>query len=368
MNFDYLEEQKMLVQSLERALAKEHDFETYRKQLASKVSHDPKLWGMLSELGVMAMPLPEAAGGFDGNHTDVALISAELGRRLVMEPFVSNVVLAAYILGEAMGEAGNSHLESIATGETKYAAGFYEPGERHNPLAINTKAIPADAGWTLSGHKAVVLGGDTADHLIISADANGPALFLIPADTEGVTIRTFQLLDGRGVADIILENVSVSADAMISGPDAATDIILAAVDRGAAALMSDSIGAIEEIIDLTKDYLRTRTQFGRPIGSFQVLSHRMVDLLIEYEQAKSMAMEASVEATNADSEQRTKAISAAKAKVGAVCRLFGKESIQLHGGIGMTDEYALGAYVKRLLVNEMMFGDTEFHLERYASL
>ncbi|WP_262696245.1 acyl-CoA dehydrogenase family protein [Kordiimonas aquimaris] len=368
MNFDYLEEQKMLVQSLERTLAKDFDFETYRSLLESKTSHDPKLWGTLTELGIMAMPLPEAAGGFDGNHTDVALISAELGRRLVPEPFVSNVVLAAYIIGETMGDAGLAHLEAIAGGTQKFAAGFYEPGDRYNPLSTNTSAQKTPDGWSLNGHKAVVLGGDTADYYIVSADADGPSLFLVPKDTDGVSVRAYQLLDGRGAADIVLTDVKLPTDALMGDQAKSEDIIIAAVDRGAAALVSDSIGAIEEIIAMTKEYLRTRTQFGRPIGSFQVLAHRMVDVMVEYEQAKSIAMEASVEATNPDATVRMRVISAAKAKVGNVCRSIGQESVQMHGGIGMTDEYALGAYVKRLLVNETLFGDAEHHLERYANL
>ncbi len=368
MNFDYTEEQKMLVQSLERTLAKSYDFETYRAQLAEKASHDPALWASLAELGIMAMPLPEAAGGFDGNHTDIALISTELGRRLVPEPYVSNVVVAAYILGAVGGDAHGENLAAIGTGEKRFATGFYEPGERHNPLALNTKAEQSDGGWVLNGHKAVVLGADTAGDFIVSADAGGPSLFVVPAEADGVTVRKYQLLDGRGAADIVLNNVALGPDALLGDAGAAEEVILEAVDRGAAALVADSVGAIEEVIEMTKDYLRTRTQFGRPIGSFQVLAHRMVDLLIEYEQAKSMSMEASVEATNEDVNARKKAISAAKAKVGAVSRTFGKDSIQMHGGIGMTDEYALGAYVKRLLVNEMLFGDTDYHLDRYSSL
>lgn len=368
MNFDYSEEQKMLVQSLERTLAKQYDFETYRAQLATKTSHSPELWATLSELGIMAMPLPESAGGFDGDHTDVALISTELGRRLVPEPFVSNVVLAAHILTQVEGEAAADLIGQIAVGETKVAVGFYEPGERHDPLATNTVAEKTANGWSLTGHKAVVLGGDTAGHFIVSAENDGTSLFLVPADSDGLTIRTYQLLDGRGAADLVFNAVTLPADACLKTKGDTEALIIDTVDRGAAALVSDSLGAIEEIIEMTKDYLRTRTQFGRPIGSFQVLAHRMVDLMIEYEQAKSMSMEASVEATNSDPSERMKAISAAKAKVGTVCRKIGKESIQMHGGIGMTDEYALGAYVKRLLVNETLFGDSDYHLDRYASL
>ena len=368
MNFDYSEEQKMLVQSLERTLAKSYDYETYRAQLAEKASHDPALWQSLAELGIMAMPLPESAGGFDGDHTDIALISTELGRRLVPEPYVSNVVVAAYILNAVDGDAHADDLMAIGTGEKRFAAAFYEPGERHDPLAVNTMATETGDGWTLNGHKAVVLGADTAGTFIVSADANGPSLFLVPADADGVSVRKYQLLDGRGAADLVFDDVTLPSDALLGNAGEATEIILEAVDRGAAALVADSVGAIEEVIEMTKEYLRTRTQFGRPIGTFQVLAHRMVDLLIEYEQAKSMSMEASVEATNEDQGARKKAISAAKAKVGAVSRKFGQDAIQMHGGIGMTDEYALGSYVKRLLVNETLFGDTDYHLERYSSL
>ncbi|MFC3053316.1 acyl-CoA dehydrogenase family protein [Kordiimonas pumila] len=364
MNFDFTEEQKMLVQSLERSLAKSYTFEAYREQVANKVTSDPKTWESLAELGIMAMPLPEAAGGFDGNHVDVMAVCTELGRRLVIEPYISSVVIAAYILEEADGDIAAEHLPKIAVGEEKYAAGFYEPGERHNPLAINTKAQEKGGSWVLTGRKAVVLGADTADHLIISADAGGPALFLLPADASGITLHKYPLMDGRGAADIVLEGAEAT---LLCASDKASAIIEAAVDRGAAALVADTLGAMEEVSELTKDYLRTRTQFGRPIGSFQVLSHRMVDLLIEYEQAKSITMEAAVEARNSDSDIRRKAVSAAKAKVGIASREFGKESIQMHGGIGMTDEYALGAYVKRMLVNEILFGDADYHLNRYSA-
>ena len=361
MNFDLSEEQNMLVQSLERTLAKSYSFEDYREQLASGATHLPELWTSLAELGVMAMPLPESAGGFDGNHVDIMAVCSELGRRLVPEPYVSNVVLAAYIL-EATGN--ENMLADIAMGEVRYAAGFYEPGERHNALAMGTKAKNDGETYVLNGHKAVVLGADTADQLIISADAGGPSLFLVPADASGVTLRSYALLDGRGAADVILENAPAT---LIGDAGGAADIIEAAVDRGAAALCADTIGAVEEIRDMTQEYLRTRTQFGRPIGSFQVLSHRMVDMLVEYEQMKSMAMEAAVEATSEDSASRTKAISAAKAKIGTASRTFGQDAIQMHGGIGMTDEYSLGAYVKRMMVNETLFGDSDFHLNRFAN-
>lgn len=363
MNFDFSEEQKMLVQSLERSLAKTYSFETYREQLAANATHAPEIWNTLAELGVMAMPLPETAGGFDGNHVDIMAVCTELGRRLVTEPYVSSVVLAAHVFGAVGGALAEEHLPQIATGEQKYAVGIYEPGDRHNPLADSTQAINDDGTWILSGHKAVALGADCADQLIVSADAGGPSLFLLPASAEGVSLRKYPLLDGRGGADIILDGAKAT---LLGTAGGAANIIEELADRGAAALMADTLGALEEVIDMTKEYLRTRTQFGRPIGSFQVLSHRMVDLLIEYEQAKSLAMEAAVEAGNPDKQTRQKAISAAKAKIGALSRKFGQESIQMHGGIGVTDEYALGAYVKRLLVNEMMFGDADYHLHRYA--
>jgi len=364
MNFDFSEEQNMLVQSLGRSLAKSYDFETYREQLAAKATHAPEMWHSLAELGIMAMPLPEAVGGFDGDHVDIMAVCMELGRRLVTEPYVSSVVLSAYIFEATGGTLAEEHLPKIAMGEQKYAVGIYEPGDRHNPLANSTKATKNGKIWSLSGHKSVVLGADTADHLIISADADGPSLFMIPANAKGVTLRKYPLLDGRGGADIILDKVEAT---MLGSAGGAAEIIEATVDRGAAALVADTLGALDEIIAMTKEYLRTRTQFGRPIGTFQTLSHRMVDLLIEYEQAKSIAMEAAVEARNPDTQIRKKAISAAKAKIGAVSRKFGQESIQMHGGIGVTDEYALGAYVKRLLVNEMMFGDADYHLNRYAT-
>ena len=361
MDFDFSEEQKMLVQSLERSLAKSYDFETFRTQYNDGITHAPEVWNMLSELGVMAMPLPESLGGFDGNHVDVMVVCTELGRRLVTEPYVSNVVLAAYVL-EACGEA--ALVEGIATGETRYAVGLYEPHERHNPLAINTTATKDGDAYVLNGRKAVVLGADTAGQLIVSADLDGASLFLLSADAEGVTLRKYPLLDGRGAADIILEGAKAK---LLGTAGAAADIIEAAVDRGAAALCADSIGAVEEVKALTAEYLRTRTQFGRPIGSFQVLSHRMVDLLVEYGQMKSVAMEAAVEARSEDVRARKLAVSAAKVKIGNASRKYGQESIQMHGGIGMTEEYALGAYVKRMLVNEMLFGDVDYHLDRFAN-
>jgi alkylation response protein AidB-like acyl-CoA dehydrogenase len=361
MNFDFSEEQKMLVQSLERTLAKTYTFDDYREQLEAKATHAPELWSSLAELGIMAMPLPESAGGFDGNHIDIMAVCTELGRRLVPEPYVSNVVLAAYVL-EATGK--DDLLADIAMGETKYAVGLYEPGERHNPLAINTSATENSGTYKLTGHKAVVLGADSADQLIISADAGGPGLFLLPADADGVTLRKYPLLDGRGAADVILEGAEAT---LLGSAGDAADIIEAAVDRGAAALCADTIGAVEEVRDMTQEYLRTRTQFGRPIGSFQVLAHRMVDLLVEYEQMKSIAMDAAYDARNEDAKARKQAVSAAKAKIGAASRKFGQESIQMHGGIGMTDELSLGAYVKRMIVNEMLFGDTDYHLNRFAA-
>ena len=253
-------------------------------------------------------------------------------------------------------------LAGVISGEVKLAAAFLEPQSRYDLADVETRAAPTETGYTLTGRKAVVMGGDCADTFIVSAQSdNGLSLFAVDAGAQGVSVRGYKLVDGRGAAELEMDGVELPADALLGAEGGALPVIEHVADLGASALCAEALGAIEMINDLTLDYLKTREQFGRPIGSFQALQHRMVDLFLEYEHAKSLVYVAAMSADNPDAKARGTAVSAAKSYIGTKGRQIAKEAVQLHGGIGVTGEYQLGDYVKRVLAVDMMFGDADHH-------
>jgi alkylation response protein AidB-like acyl-CoA dehydrogenase len=306
---------------------------------------------------------------------DVMVASIEFGRALALEPFLASVVLG----GGALALAGSAEqkaalLPGVMSGETRLAVALHEPQGRFDLADVSTRAQADDGGFALDGAKAVVLGGDRAHRFVVSArvsgdvrDTDGLSLFVVPADAQGVTVRGYPLLDGRGAAELLLERVRVPASAQLGPAGAAYGTIEHVGDLACVALCAEAIGAIERINELTLDYLKSRQQFGRPIGSFQALQHRMVDLALEYEHAKSLCIAAAVAVESEERSERVRAVSAAKAYIGAKGRAIAAEAVQLHGGIGVTQEYALGDYVKRVMAADMLFGDADHHLERFGA-
>ena len=371
MDFAFSEEQQLFGDSLRKLFENEYSADQRRAVLESEDSYSSGVWGHLAEMGLLGLPFAEDVGGFGGNASDVLVVCLELGRSLALEPFVGSVVLgggAVRLAGSA--EQQQSLLSGVVSGERKLAAAFLEPQSRYDLTDVDAQASARDGGWSLTGHKAVVLGGDGADTFIVSARASGDglSLFAVDASAPGVSVRGYKLVDGRGAADVEFKDVELAADALLGDAGAAGPVIEQVADLGAAALCAEAIGAIEMINEMTLEYLKTRQQFGRPIGSFQVLQHRMVDLYLEYEHAKSLVFVAAATADGGSADERAKAVSAAKSYIGDKGREIAKEAVQMHGGMGVTREYALGDYVKRVLVADMLFGDADHHLERFGRI
>ncbi len=380
MDFSLSESQSLIRDTAERLVRERYDFGAKRKALeaVSKSSNRdmPGFWQEIAELGLLGVGIDEAYDGTGGTFGDLAVVLEAFGRGLVTEPYIATVVLCADIVA-AVGNAKQKEriLPKIVGGSLKLAFAHAESGSFEEPTAIRTRADKDGAGYRLNGAKTLVVGGDAADLFIVSSrmesgspSSNAMSLFLIAADAPGLSVRRYPTVDGSGAADIQLRDVSVSADDLIGAPDSALPQIERALDRAIAAHCCSAIGTMNALNQLTLEYLKTRNQFGRPIGSFQVLQHRMVDMTIAEEMAKSMAIYAADQADNGNAAERTKAMSAAKAQIGDAARTVGQGAIQLHGGIGMTDEYSAGHYFKRLTAFELSFGGTNEHLARFARL
>lgn len=374
MNFNYSQEQSLISDSLNKLLSDNCSPEARKRLLAEGQDHDPDVWSALSDMGLLGLPIPEDYNGFGGNAVDTMVAAIEFGRHLALEPFTASVVLG----GSAIQLAGTpkqkqSLLPGIADGSIQLAVALLEAGGRYELGHVATTAEPGGEGYVLSGRKSAVIGGPSADVLIISArtagnsvDPNGLSLFLVPADADGVTLKTYRLADGRTGAEVILKNASVSQSDLLGPENQALELIEHIADLGTAALCAEALGALDKIISLTTEYLQVRTQFGRPIGEFQALQHLLADMMIDFEHAKSLVFEAAMTADNTDACVRKKAVSAAKVYLGEKGRKICQQAIQMHGGIGMTEDYELGDYVKRAMVAELAFGDVDHHLERYA--
>ncbi len=374
MDFDLTDDQRMLTESVSRLLSDQYSFEQRKALLKAAPGWSEPLWSRYAELGLLGLPFPEEYGGFGGGSVDVMLVMQAFGRHLVLEPFLATVVLGGGALKLAGTEAQKSELiPAIAAGELKLGFAHYERQARYDMTDILTTAKPKGDGFVLDGAKSVVLHGDTADKLIVSArtaggrdDANGLTLFLVDAKAEGVARRGYTLRDGSRAAELSLSGVQVSREDMLGEKDNALPVIRRVVEAGIAATSSEVVGAMEAMQAMTLDYLKTRQQFGRPIGENQALQHRMAEMLVAMEQGRSMAMLASMMVEEEDAAERERNISMAKVGVGQSGRFVSQNAVQLHGGIGMTEEYMVGHYFRRVMVAEHMFGDTAYHLDKLA--
>ena len=374
MNFDYTDEQNMLRDSIAKWAAGQYDFEKRRAALASEDAWKTN-WATFAELGLLAAPLPEEFGGLGGGAIDVNVVTEEFGKALVVEPYVPSVVLGAGALKYAGNAAQkDEHLNAIASGERIIAFAQAEPKSRWTLHDVATSAKKDGAGWVLNGHKAVVIGAPQADHLLVSArtaggqrDQKGVSLFLVPKNANGVSTRDYPTMDGTRAAEVYLENVSVGAANLIGEADNALPLIERIVDEANAAYCSEAVGCMRMMTDLTREYAKTRKQFGRAIADFQVLQHRMVDMFMATEESYSMALRATIKLSESDQE-RARAVSAAKVSIGKHSRFVGQAAVQIHGGMGVTDEMRVGHYFKRVTMLDATFGNVDTHLKRYTTL
>jgi len=374
MDFDLSDEQRMLQDSVQRLLAEHCSFEQRQALLSGPADDGAALWHQFSELGLLGLPFDEADGGFGGGPVDTFIVMRALGRALAPVPYLATVVLCGALLRVAASPAQRAALvPAIAAGELKLAFAHSEAQARYDLADVRTTARRLGDGWVLEGEKRFVLAGDSADRLIVSARVapagdgqDGTALFLVDASHPGLSRRGYTTQDRGRCADLRLNSVRVGDDALIGQPGTALPAIEQAVDAAIAALCAEAVGAMSYAQELTVEYLKVRKQFGVAIGSFQALQHRAVDMLVATEQAHSMALYATMMCAEPSATERRRAISAAKVQVNSSARFVGQEAVQLHGGIGMTEECQVGHYLRRLTMIEMMFGDTAHHVRRLA--
>ncbi|HUP91235.1 MAG TPA: acyl-CoA dehydrogenase family protein [Solimonas sp.] len=376
MEFNFSDEQNQLRDQILRFIQRDYGFEKRRGILKSQAGYSVDAWKQFAEMGLLALTLPEAQGGLGGNAVDTLAVMEIFGRGLVVEPYLSTIVIGADLIARA-GSAAQQEalLPRIADGSLLVSLAHYENGGRYELNHVATRAERDGAGWKLNGGKTVVLHGAAAGKLLVSArtagkprDEQGVSLFLIDAKAPGVTLQDYATHDGQRAAELTLKDVKLGADALLGPADQALPLIERTLQRAIAALCAEAVGAMSALLEITTAYLKTRKQFGVPIGSFQALQHRTADMLMAAEAARSMAYLAAAKVDNDDALERRRAISAAKYLVGQAARQVGQQAVQLHGGIGVTDELNVGHYFKRLTMINVLFGDAEHHLGRYSDL
>ena len=375
MNFDFSDEQQQLREAVEQFLAKEYPFERLRTAKSS-AAWDPAVWRGLAELGVTAINVPSSLGGLGYGPIETLVLMGACGPSLLLEPVLTSAVIATVLLRQfEHAEPAAELLRAMAGGERIAAVAHFEPGTRYDSRRVDTRARRAGEGYRLDGRKSVVMHAGLADTLLVSArargdggDPEGVSLFLVPRAMPGLRLVEYTNVDGQRAADVHLEEACLPEASRLGTEGGALAAIETAFDHGLAALCAEAVGIMQSLINATIEYLRTRQQFGQPIGRFQVLQHRVADMVVHLEQARSMSYLAALRCASADLGERRRALCAAKVVIGDAARFVGQQAVQLHGGMGMTDELKVSHSFKRLTAIEILFGDSDAHLERYAAL
>lgn len=375
MDFSFTEEQTLLRDTVRKFVQKAYAFDTRSKVIRSDAGWRKEVWKEMADLGLMGAAIPEDNGGLGGGPVETMIIMEEFGRALVVEPYLQTAVINANAIRHGgTAQQKEQWLPAIAAGEAICAFAYAEPQGRYNLADLTTTAKKSGKDFVLSGHKAVVLGAPYADYILVTArtsggqrDAKGVTLLAVPKNSKGVTTRDYPTVDGLRASEVMFENVAVSSDFVIGEVDNALPLVERITDEAIAALSAEAIGAMKVLNDATVEYCKTRKQFGVPIGKFQVLQHRMVDMFMNYEQSVSITYMVTLK-LNESAHERAKAASAAKVQIGKAGRFIGQQAVQLHGGMGMTDELNVGHYFKRLTMIDTQFGNVDHHLKRYAAL
>jgi len=375
MDFNFTEEQSMVRDTVASFLQDKYDFETRRKIVASDSGWRADYWkAFAEELGILGAPFSEELGGLGGGAIDNMIIMEEFGKALVIEPYLGTVVIGGGFMKHSGYAGAASVIEGIVGGTTTIAFAYAEPQGRYTWQDLKTTAKKEGSGYVLNGHKAVVVGAPFASHLVVTArtggaqrDTGGVSVFLVDKTLPGIVTRDYPTVDGGRASEVYFENVSVPADALIGEEGGGLPLVNKVIDEATAAVGAEAVGVLRKLHEGTLDYAKQRKQFGTAISNFQVLQHRMVDMFIEVEQAVSMTYMATIKLDESDAE-RAKAVSAAKVRIGRACKFVGQNAIQIHGGMGMTDELAIGHYFKRASIIEGLFGSVDHHLRRYESL
>jgi len=374
MDFRYTEEQLALRETLRRFVARDYSFERRRELTRSPLGYSAEAWAQYADLGVLALPLPAQYGGLDGNGTDVMAVMEEVGAGLLLEPYVSTVVLCGGLIRDCGSQAQRETLlPRIASGKAQLAFACLEAPGRYELAYVASQAVREEGGWRLRARKSVVIDAPSADFFLVSArtsgapcDAEGITLFLVPRRATGVTLLPYATQSGGRAADLELSEVCVDDSAVIGPVGAALGMLRRGADLAAAALCAEAVGIVTALNQATLAYLKSRKQFGVPIGVFQALQHRMAEMYIAEEQIRSMAILAAAHLDGADVAARQRAICAAKAYIGEAARFVGQQAVQLHGGMGMVDDLIISHYFKRLTMIDITLGDSDFHLARFS--
>jgi alkylation response protein AidB-like acyl-CoA dehydrogenase len=375
MDFSFTEEQGLLRDSVAAYLADHYDFDKRRAAIKSPSGWRPEVWkAFAQDLGILGAAFPEDMGGLGGGPIETLVVMEEFGRALVVEPYLSTVVIGGGFLRRAGTDHATALIEQIIAGDAVIAFAWAESQGRYNLANLKTTARADGEGWVIDGHKAVVVAAPWASHLVVTArtggaqaEAEGVSLFLVEKSTPGVVTRDYPTVDGRRASEVTFETVRVGPEALIGEAGAALPLVEQVVDEALAAQCAEACGVLKKLHEGTLEYTKQRKQFGQPIAAFQVLQHRMVDMFMQVEQSVSMTYMAHVR-LDEPAHERAKAISAAKVQIGRACRFVGQNAVQLHGGMGMTDEMAIGHYFKRASMIEGEFGSVDHHLRRYEHL
>lgn len=372
MDLTLTAEQEMLRDGLARFLESRYDIDRSRTAVKTGAGWQPDIWhAFADELGILGATLPESAGGMGGGAADMVVIAETLGGALVVEPYVDTVVVAGCLLSRLGGELSGEIMSGIVAGDAVVALAAYEQDSAD--LATTTTVASRDGDdWVLRGTKIVVSSAPLATHLLITAQTDvGLGVFVTAFDATqpppGITVHSYRTVDDRVAADLVIEDLILPSDALFGSGAAASEAVAAAVDSGAVAICAEAVGAMRTVLKDTVEYSKQRQQFGQQLSTFQVLAHRMVDMLIEVEQASAAVLLASLN-LGASADERARAVSAAKVTVGRAARFVGQNAVQLHGGMGMTEELAVGHYFKRLTAMQFEFGSSDQHLDRYIAL
>ena len=375
MDFTFNEEQSLIQDQVDQFVQKEYDWETRQSLSNSELGFGEDNWKKFAELGWLGISVSEDSGGFGGSAIESMLIMEAFGKGLVVEPFLETVIMAGGLIDDhGSDQQKSSFLEPAIAGEMHLALAYAEPQSRFNLSDVVTEAKADGDNFIINGYKSVVMNGPSADHIIVSArtsgtqlDENGISLFIIDANASGLDKTNYKTVDGRRASDLTFENVSVSKENLIGDQDKGFEILDSAIDKAILAISAEAVGAMEVLYKTTVEYTKTREQFGTAIGKFQVLQHRMVDMFMEYEQCKSLLYMATMKHEE-KAEDAKKAISGLKYQVGKAGKFIGQQAVQLHGGMGVTDELNVGHYFKRLTTVGTIFGNTDYHLKKYTSL
>jgi pimeloyl-CoA dehydrogenase small subunit len=372
MDFDLSEEQRLLKESVEGLLSDAYEFEQRKKYMSEKGGWSRSIWNKFAEQGLLGLPFSEDEGGFGAGAVETMIVMEALGRALVVEPYLAAVVIGGGFLRHGASAAQKAaYIPSLIDGTKTFAFAQLEKNSRYDLKDVTTSAKKKGEGWVIDGEKFVVLNGEAADTLIVTArtkggqrDAGGIGVFLVPGNAKGVAKKGYPTQDGMHAADIAFTGVEVGADALIGDGENGLALIERVVDEARTALCAEAVGLMDESLKTTVEYLKTRKQFGVPIGTFQTLQHRAADMFVAVEQARSMSMFATMACDFEDARERATAVAAAKVQIGKSLKFVGQQAVQLHGGIGMTMEAKIGHYFKRLTMIENTFGDTDYHLRR----